>query len=305
MRTSVTGVSNNVLLKAGLDRIQSGDILTLKIIENSKGLTKVLLKGKTIYINSMKDLIPGKTIKVRAQWSGKTLYLHRLELLKIDNPFTEAGLKNNPASMLLLEAARRAGLSIRENNIKILKKLLRTDRKLNKETARFAAEAVKKGLSPDNLIALITANYDFSDGKDEEKTKLFNQLSSDNELWFIVPYKLRIEEYELKGSLRIKKNLLTKQIETVVIESIIEEEKIYFLIRNYNKVNTELKILTEGKLKPKIRKKIKENLNEIQGNLSLKIDDNIIEECFVTEKGLNFDGFSLIYNNYSGFEAIV
>lgn len=307
MIKAVTGTGNNFLNKAGLKSIQSGEILSVKILENKGSLAKVSLKGMIVMLRTEDVLAPGATIKVRAQWSGKTLYLNKPENNSADIFFKAAGIENNLSAHLLIDTAARAGLSIKENTIKLIKKLLRRRgcKDLDKETARLAVEAIKKGLSPENILGAAGLSGRDDDTADHEKTILFNQLKSGDELWYIVPYKFSVENTEIKGSLRIKKNLTTDKIDTTVIEAGLRENRLFFLIKNYGKKNMELKIFSEKKLNSTIKRKIKKNLAEIQGNLKLKIDDNITEECFSTDKDYFFDGFSMFSSESSGFETIV
>ena len=71
MRTAFTGISNNFLIKAGLKDVRSGDILSVKILENKNGLIKATVGGKIISLKGGKDLTPGILIRVRARWNGK------------------------------------------------------------------------------------------------------------------------------------------------------------------------------------------------------------------------------------------
>ena len=305
MRTSLTGVNNSIIIKAGLDRIRSGDIISLKILENKNGLIKASVKGKIISFKALEGMMPGDLVKVKAQWSGKVLYLQRIENKQLQNFIRENGLSSDPATITILETARRAGLPLKTDNLRLLKKFIRKSGKGNRESIRLAVEAVKKGLSPVNLLNILQFSGDSDNENEQNKAVLFNQLNSGNELWFVFPYKFKIESSILEGSIRIRKNLLIKKIDSVVIETSMDIGKIYFLIKNYGTENSEMQILTEKKLRPFMRRKIKTGMNEIQCNLSLKIDDNIIEECFGDENGLNFDGFTLDYTDRKGFEAVV
>ena len=217
----------------------------------------------------------------------------------------ESGVKFDSTSAVLFEAARRAGLSLTEDNLKILKRLLRNKTKLKSEEARIAVEAIKKGINPEEIIGL-TEGDNKSDQKKQKKNILFNQLKDGNELWFIVPYSFNIENKVLEGSIRIKKNTDTSKINTVVIESCYKQGKLFFLIDNYSSSRRTIKILYGENLPEKVKTEIKSTLPEILGNLSMKIDDNIIENCFKkAEKESVFDGFSLSVGNAAGIEALV
>ena len=78
MRTTLLGVNNKIISKAGLEQIRSGDIITVKILDNKKGLIKASIKGKILLLKGDPSLKTGDRIRVHAQWSGKTLYLNKL-----------------------------------------------------------------------------------------------------------------------------------------------------------------------------------------------------------------------------------
>ena len=216
MRTAFPVINNRTAFKAGLNRIQSGDILSVKIIKNSNGLIKASVNGKIFNLRGGADLKSGQILKVRAAWSAETLMLERIDSeSSIKSLLTQTGLKTDAAALLLFETAKRAGLPLKGSYLNELKRFLRKNRKFNSEEARTAVESIKKGLSAENIIHAITSR-DFSDREDREKTILFNSLKKDDELWFVVPYnfKLQHDETGVCGSLRIKKNLSTGKIET-------------------------------------------------------------------------------------------
>ena len=305
MRTVFSGVSSNILNKAGLGKIQSGNILTVKIIENKNGLIKAAVKGRILFIKGDSGLKIGNVYRVRAQWSGKTLQLQMLE--NNENPFKSFGMQTEgPNPDLIFAAARRAGLHLKDSNINLLKRLIRRRDTLTDEKARFASEAVKKGLSPEEMVAVI-ASGDGEQKSRDEKTKLFNHLTDDNELWFIVPYNFTPDgETGLSGSLRIKKDLISRKIMLVVLETLIDGQRLFFMIDWAAQKNRSVRLFTEGDLSPDKKIKITERLPEILSNLSLNFDDNIIESCFQNNSdGGLFDGFSFSDLPSDGIEEIV
>ncbi len=308
MRAGFTGISNTILNTAGLDRIRTGDILTVKILENKNGLIKAVIKGKTISLKGGKDLTPGSVIRVKTEWSGKTLFLNRLETGKsLEKMLLTAGIRPENASYALFEAARRSGLHLKEENVEILKKLLKSRGSLDRKNARIAAECIKKGIEPENIIGVF-GNYHDQDQRSGQKNLLFNHLKDGNELWFIVPYSFKAEGAELTGSLRIKKNTDTGKILSFVLETEYKDKPLYFLIGNYQAADRTVRILFEGDLTTKEKSTIIRSLSEITCNLNLKFDDNIIENCMDSDNDSIwiFDGFSYSeHNAFSGVDEVV
>ncbi len=313
MRITFSGISNRVNSKAGLENIQSGEILSVKITKNKQGSVKAILNGKNLSITGrILDLKNGDLVKVKTEWVGKKLYLHRLDSSNaIKNILSESGIKPEPNSILLFEAIKRAELPLKSDLVKELKRILRKSSKLSPEQARTAAEAIKKGLSPDEYIASFE-HKEPQDRQNKEETLLFNSLSGDDYLWFIVPYNFSIAEQNgsVSGSLRIKKNIASKKIETVVIEASAgtasNKGRYFFLIDKYQSNEKVLRIFTEGNLSKSEMREIKKRLPEILGNLPVKIDDNINENCFDEKSaGFLFDGYSYDESVSSGFEEVV
>ncbi len=308
MRIALQGISNKVIQKAGLAEIRSGDILLIKIIENKKGLIKASLSGKLIQLKGSAELKPGQNLKVRAMWSGKgnILYLNKADAqAAFSKKITDLGIKPDLISTSLFEAARRAGLPLKDDNIRLIKRLLRLKSKLSREEARVAVECLKKGLSAEEITGIINNQFNH-DRRKEEKTLLFNSLMCQNELWFIIPYSFSSEELVLEGSIRIKKNTKTRVIETVVLETSFKNGRLYFIIENYGKDNRRLKLAADRMLNNNEKHEIKRLLPEILGNLSLKFDDNIIDDCFKnSHENILFDGFSTYKRSANSIEAFV
>lgn len=306
MRTTFPVVTNTILSKAGLDSVRSGEILSVKITENNKGLIKAVIKGKVIILKGSADLRVGKTIKVRAQWSGKTLLLNRVDDKNgIKNIISESGIKNNNLSMLLFEAARRSGLSLKDENLSLLKKLLKQKKELNREEARTAVESIKKGLSAEEMTA-VAGSANSEDRKEREKNLLFNHLKDGEELWFIIPYNFTADERSLEGTMRIRKNVVMHEIITVVLEVKLEEGRLFFLIDDYNTKKQKIRFITDGKITAKTKKIIIKRLPQFLGNMRQKIDDNVIKGCLNEQtESLVFDGYSLTESTLKGIEEVV
>lgn len=305
MRTTFSVVSNNFLYKTGLDKIRSGDILSLKIIENKNGIIKAAIKGGLLTLKGSKLLTPDTILRVRAEWNGKTLLLSRIDKeSSIKQLFNTYSIKDDFYSISLFEAVKRSGAHLRDENIRLFKRLLRNKKELNKEEARTAAEVVKKGLSADGMID-ITGAYSKNNEENRDKTLLFNHLHENDELWFIVPYSFSAET-KLDGNIRIRKNIKSKDILSVVIDVRASDGRYFFLIENYSSKNRKLKVFAEGHITSGQKKQIKKLLPEILGNLSIKYDDNIKENCFgINGESTVFDGFSEVRPSLSGVEEVI
>ena len=306
MRAVLTGINQTVLNKAGLDKLPSGRILSVKIIENNKGLIKASIAGRLIQLKGSVNLKPGNLYRVRTEWIGKTLNLRIIDKSGEILEMFKTGNSENPESLILFEAAKRAGMHLKDENIRLLKRLLRKKTGLTDEKARLVAEAVKKGISPEEMIGIIDGSSVDSRER-REKTLLFNHLSSDNELWFIIPYNMTVEGgEELCGSLRLRKSLDNGKINLVVIETRLDDTgRLFFLINWNSGKNTTVRMFSDCRLPNQMKKEVKERLPEILSNLSLKFDDNIIENCFQDEscEGL-FDGFSFSGTIAGGVEEM-
>ncbi|MDC7225831.1 MAG: hypothetical protein PQJ61_03590 [Spirochaetales bacterium] len=303
-----------------MGNIRSGDILTVKIIENNNGLIKASLLGKTMLLKGPDNLQVDSVHRVKALWNTEILQLNLLDSKSrvselFDMSASLKGASDHFASMLFA-AAKRAGLHLKDENVNILKRLIRKKTNLDVEKSRIASEAVKKGLSPDELLMIFEGTDSESENRqNKEKTLLFNHLKSNDELWFVVPYNFSggfsetessDQDLSLNGSIRIRKEMKTGKISLAVIETRIENKRIYFMIKDFNNKHAAMKIFSDGILDKSTKKAIREELPKILGNLPIKFDDNIIEDCFEDRAdGSGFDGFS--YSDFSaeGVEEIV
>lgn|GEM_PF-5197203 len=305
MRTAFLGVSNTILNKAGLDGLRSGDIITVKIIENNNGLIKASIMGRSILLKGPANLQIGQIYRVKTQWTGKTLLLNLIHNKNNASDIFGAPGQTDLGFSMLYSAAKRAALHLKNENVELLKRLLRKKGPLNEEKARLAAEAVKKGLAPEELISIIE-HRSGEDRGSQEKTLLFNHLKDGNELWFIIPYSFGIDGTQLSGSLRIKKNTDSGKLTTAVIETEIDSSRLFFMISDFNSEKRRLKVFSEQPLDNSVKNKIKSGLPEILGNLSMKFDDNIIENCFRNQSlEMDFDGFSCEETSADGIEEVV
>lgn len=305
MRTTFSVVNNTFLSKAGSNKIRSGDIFSIKIIDNKNGLITTRIKGNLITFKGSASLKLNTILKVRAAWRGNTLVLDRIEENRgLKKWISTYGIKENPAAVSLFEAVNRSGGHLQDDTLRLLKRLLRKKKEITKEESRTAAELVKKGLSPEEMLS-ITSVFDGHEEKNKDKALLFNHIADGDELWFIVPYSFSTDELKLDGSIRIKKSIKSKEIQSAVIDVSVSGNRYFFLISNFSGKNRRLMVFTDGKIGANQKKQIKKLLPEILGNLFIKIDDNIIEDCFSDCSPYDFDGFSAIKSTLSGVEEVV
>ena len=303
MRITSFGVNKNLIVKSGLDKIQSGDIFSIKIIENSNGRIKTSILGKIISVKSSTNLIAGQTVKVKAFWNGGTLVLNPVDPdNSVKTILSDLNMQQNPAVLKFFRSAVSSGLVLKDDIIKMIKRFLRNRRKLGSEEAAAAVELFKKGIFPENIINLICGGENMSPDEREDKKFLFNHLQDENDLWFIIPFKFKLDDRHLDGSIRIKKRKINKKIEKAVIAVNTGSNKLYFVIDRFDSELRKLYILSEGGLSRLAKSRIKNELHEILGNMSVEIDDNISENCFQDE---NFDGFSIGGDVSYGIEEIV
>lgn len=302
MRVASTDVNRNLIVKSGLGKVQSGDIFSVKIIKNSNGLIKALVRGKLIDVKSSRNLIPGQVLKVKADWKGNTLILKQIDsAVKIKTALEGMNVKPDQASIAMFRAAGKAGLVLKDDIIKIIKRFLRGRKKLSSEEAGAAAELLKKGLYPENMIQFITGGGE-PDERHEQKKLLFNHLQDRDDLWFIIPFNFMHDGRSLDGSIRIQKRKITKKTEKAVIAVSDGDNKYYFLIECFTSAKRKIHVLTEGSPDEALKRGIKILLPEILGNMSVEIDDNIREKCFQSEA---FDGFALNGDRSFGIEEFV
>ena len=303
MRITSFGVNKNLIVKSGLDKIQSGDIFSIKIIENSNGRIKTSILGKIISVKSSTNLIAGQTVKVKAFWNGGTLVLNPVDPdNSVKTILSDLNMQQNPAVLKFFRSAVSSGLVLKDDIIKMIKRFLRNRRKLGSEEAAAAVELFKKGIFPENIINLICGGENMSPDEREDKKFLFNHLQDENDLWFIIPFRFKLDDNALSGSIRIKRHRANKKILKAVIAVNVEGNKLYFVIDRFDSELRKLYILSEGGLSRLAKSRIKNELHEILGNMSVEIDDNISENCFQDE---NFDGFSIGGDVSYGIEEIV
>ncbi|MBI9105486.1 MAG: hypothetical protein JEZ04_02010 [Spirochaetales bacterium] len=302
MRIASLGVNKNLIVKSGLGKVQSGDILSIKIIENSKGRIKASIQGRIVLVKSSSNLIAGQTLRVKAVWKGEALILKQTGAA---NPFktivNELNLPQDAVVLNFFRTAARAGLVLKGDILKIIQRFLRNRKKLGAEEAGAAVELLKKGLYPEDMINFISGDGQ-SDSEDEKKKLLFNHLQDSNDIWIIVPFKFKYDSRQLEGSIRLKKRRPHNKTEKAVIAVQVEGNRLFFVIDRFDSETRKLYILSEGSLSRKEISRIKNGLTEILGNMRVEIDDNISENCF--QDG-SFDGFSLSGETNFCIEEIV
>jgi hypothetical protein len=302
LRIASLGVNKNLVIKSGLGKVQSGDILTVRIIENRNGRIKASIHGKIITVKSSMNLIDGQVLKVKAGWKGRTLILNLVDAdSNLKSIINELNIQANSAALNLFRAAGTAGLVLKDDIIKLIKRFLRGRKKLSSEEAGAAVELFKKGLYPENLIQLFCGDGE-PDERDEQKKLLFNHLQDGEEQWFIIPFNFSSGSRAIKGSIRLQKRKINKKTEKVVIVVHNDDNKYYFVIDKYTSEKRRMHIFYSGELSADARLGIKTVLTEILGNMGLEIDDNIREKCF---QNTDFDGFSLSREVNFGIEEVV
>ncbi len=300
------GINRNLILKAGIDNVKTGDFLYIKVLSHDAGKARISVNGKTLTVISSLSLVSGQTLRVKAVWNGNMLELRLSDTAAGKIPAILSGyFKSDIEGSVVLTAMKNAGLSLKDENIKNMVKVLSRLKESGPGKARIAAEMLKKGfIADENAVVFLEGNgLDEGHENNDKFHELFNSVESDVTNWLILPYSLKGPERILKGSLKLKFRKHVKLPEVAVIEVVINGEKVFFVIDNPCRDNRRVEIFTsqEGRFlkKTEIRNELKENLR----NLGIKFDDNINNWCFGEDL---FDGFSLT-SDYaaSGFEELV
>jgi hypothetical protein len=302
------GLNNIQVHKAGLGKIRSGDIFSIKIIESQDGFLKASIKGKILTIKSTRYFEDGKTLRVKAEWSGKTLLLKTVtgkEMLK--NFIAGAGIKPDEAAVTLFQAARSGSLVLKDENIRLLERFLKYRKDLSNEEARTAVEFIKKGIYPEGISDLFNGEGFQEDRRKEDSALLFNHLQDSRDLWFVIPYNFKKMSSEggadgLTGSIRYQKNLDNGKIEKVILDIITFSNRYFFMIESFSLQKRKLHIFTEKEISSRQKKAILNELPEILSNLPAEIDDNIRENYTADTE---FDGFSFNDEPAGGIEEFV
>ena len=178
MGPAVNGVNNSLILKTGLKGVQSGEVFSVKIISNNNGLIRLALKGRLLNVKGDGSLEPGKTVRVRAEWAGKTLVLRQLDSKsRFTNIIRGHGLKPDAGTVAMFRAAADAGLPLTRDNVRLMKRFLRSADEPDREEARTAAELIKKGLDPSRIIQVLES-YDREDDQKQHESAILFQSSA-------------------------------------------------------------------------------------------------------------------------------
>ncbi len=300
------GINRNLILKAGINNVKTGDFLYIKVLSHINDKARISVNGKILTVNSSLLLKSGQTLRVKAVWNGNLLELRPAEQpAAAKMPALLNGyFKSDTEGAVVFAAMKNAGLSLKDENIKNMVKILSRLKKADPGKARIAAELLKKGfIADENAVSYIEGNSaEDNHKKNNNFHELFNSVEADDINWLILPYSLKGPERMLKGSLKLKFRKSVKLPDTAVLEVMLDTERLFFVIDNPCRDNRKIEIYTsqEGRLlkKTEIRNELEENLR----NLGIKIDDNINNWCF--DKGI-FDGFGPTENSAaSGFEEL-
>ena len=302
MRAAFSGVNRNLIIKSGLGRVQSGDILFVKVLEAKDGLSKASIAGKIITVKSSLALEAGKSFRVRALWQNDKLFLLPLKADAEAAGLFEGlyGSGGEKISDAFIRKAAFSGLVIKNDVVRYLRRFLRRRKDSNPEKEGLIIELLKKGLYSESMVETLSGEKEERD--DGSSELLFNHLQDKNELWFIVPFDFKAGGTSIPGSIRMKKNRSTGKTEKAVIEVRRPSGKMFFSIDDFSGGSKTLRLASEEDLGPAEKQKIKTGLIEFLDNMSLKIDDNIIENCFT---GGGFDGFNFGGRSSSGVEEVV
>ena len=313
------------ILSADGFHLSRGQTVSLKVVKNIvNNKWAVSIAGKLLTAYSEIELIPGKIVRARVLIEGNRLIL-KIAPKNMDpvNVLLEKyGVESDDVTRNIIISFLKTGLGVKAENIAFIKTLIKNSKKTSTKLIRLLSIILDKGITlkhldmekitplifedspdnrkerekkkrqgsnrekyPENLKGYIRSRINAVTDDRTDLLQIFNHIKAKHDNWFITPFRIEKEQSLLSGTIRIQFDYFKKTVNIVVIQCSFNNVNFSFILKNQQH-NYSLSILCNSCGYAKFIKKELPKLGIKLQNLSVKIDDNILDDKY-------FDGFSL------------
>ena len=302
---------------AGSNRIRNGDILHIRIVKAlGEGKWQVSYRGKLFIVASDLSLSAGGRLRTRAFYTENRLILRVLNpRAALESWLSHEQLPNDAVTQLVMASLRRSGMGLDPTLIRRMHAILSRHKNHSSSSARLLTILLDKGVVPtdrflEELAFLLDRRH--GDGLPQRKRRrqpppakkelikkvhsvltadphnkhpltLFNHLVAKHDNWLLIPFRIRQNDWEADGSIRIN-SAHAGSIRATCLTAVSDGIKWEFQVKDDGSGQKRLRIGCSDKKTLVSAQKAKHELSEKLRNLGVVYDDNDIDS--------EYDGFS-------------
>ena len=268
-----------------------GLIRPVKILEKLEGsFWKVHTGSGIIKVFSEEKLVTGKTVYALIRNESNIIKLELVNQEKREVPPDFFYTNNLNASDILLKTAAKLNIKISENELYLLKKILKK-KKNGKFMAPLLLDALDKGFKTDVQLSGLSGSLDGKRerGGSREKLKryikkkiqetensrdyifLYNRIKNRKDHCIVIPFNIKASE-KIDGIIRLR--ISGEDITDIAVDAVKGESDEWAFFVKPVKSSFRMKIYCQKPEKLKESKSFEEFAKKLQ-NLRVKIDDNV------------------------------